>query len=209
MNLHRRTVLTLLLGSWLFSVWCSPCSAQEWLQLRGDRQMTGRASGTGWMLAQPQLGWSLDISAWKGYLSLDRQQTANQVSLPYQTNVDPGYYSNNLTRWGLSAPLYDLYGNGNPIYVPTSSNVRVVKVLQGVEGLQKFVYEDTFAGIDPARGYLYAYDTGSERLVWSTEAYSTMYAPQVVFTDADDDGLMDVVVTSWGRIVVFDGTAKR
>jgi len=181
--------------------------AREWNQYRGDTAMTGRASAPGLIKSAPTNGWTFDIAAWEGYLSIDRQYSSNQVSLPYHSTVNPGYYSANEYDWGLGAPRYDLYGTGSLVTVPEWKlyTYKVDKILPSVTGLQKFVYEDMFDGYDPAVGRLYAYDTGSERLVWTTSAYSTMYSPCVLSVDADNDGQLDLVVTAWGRILVFDG----
>ena len=44
----------------------------EWLQLRGDRHMSGRSPGIGYMDGAPTAGWRFDIAAWESYFSVAR-----------------------------------------------------------------------------------------------------------------------------------------
>ena len=62
----------------------------EWLQLRGDRHMSGRASGIGQIHEPPQERWRYDIAAWEGYVEVVQHGGDASVSLPFAAPVIPG-----------------------------------------------------------------------------------------------------------------------
>ena len=74
----------------------------EWLQLRGDRHMSGRASGVGQMHHEPpQERWRYDIAAWEGYVEVAQREGRGAVELPFAAPVDPGYIGTHGRDWGI------------------------------------------------------------------------------------------------------------
>ena len=64
----------------------------EWLQLRGDRHMSGRASGVGQIHAPPQERWRYDIAAWEGYVEVEQHAGDASVALPLCLPGRPGVH---------------------------------------------------------------------------------------------------------------------
>ena len=74
----------------------------EWLQLRGDRHLSGRASGVGQIHDLPQEHWHYDIAAWEGYVQVEKHAGDDSVALPFASPVDPGYIGTQGRVWGLA-----------------------------------------------------------------------------------------------------------
>ena len=101
------------------AVACASAPADEWLQLRGDRHMSGRTKGVGRMHEAPQEAWRYDIAAWEAYVEVgDRGQAA--VELP-AAPVDPGYIGARGKDWGIGAALFDLAGDGVEVGIPVGN----------------------------------------------------------------------------------------
>ncbi len=181
----------------------------EWLQLRGDRHMSGRSPGIGYMDGAPREGWRFDIAAWESYFSIAKPGADRRIDLPFEVPIDPAYIQTRGRDWGIGAPLRDVYDNGAPVAVPVDHHVKVAKILAEVPGLQKFEMEDSFAdgGTAPKKGRLLAYDTGEARTVWETESFDDVWAPNVIVVDANQDGQLDIAVATHYRILVFDGAS--
>ncbi|MCY3735963.1 MAG: FG-GAP-like repeat-containing protein [Gemmatimonadaceae bacterium] len=180
----------------------------QWLQLRGDRHMSGRADGTGRMTdGPPAEAWRHDIAAWEGYASVRAGAGDSVVPLPFPGDLDAGWIWRERAAWGLGPQLHDLAGDGTLVPMPVYNLFKVAAILPGVAGLQRFEMGDSFSdgGAEPKRGRLLAYDTGEPRVVWETEPFENTWAPNVIVVDADADGQLDLAVTTHYRILVFDG----
>ena len=178
----------------------------EWLQLRGDRHMSGRASGVGQMRHEPpQERWRYDIAAWEGYVEVVQHGGDASVSLPFAAPVNPGYIGTQGRVWGIGPQIFDL--GGSEVVMPVDNVFKVVQILPEVEGLQRFEMGNSFSdgGADPKQGWLLAYDSGEPRVVWETESFTNTWDPNVLVVDVDVDGQLDIVVATHYRILVFDG----
>ncbi|MDE2810868.1 MAG: hypothetical protein OXN90_20835, partial [Gemmatimonadota bacterium] len=178
----------------------------EWLQLRGDRHMSGRASGVSQMHPDPpQERWRYDIAAWEGYVEVVQHEGDASVSLPFAAPVDPGYIGTQGRAWGVGPQIFDL--GGNEVVMPVDNVFKVAQILPGVAGLQRFEMGNSFSdgGADPKQGWLLAYDGGEPRVVWETEFFTNTWDPNVLVVDVDVDGQLDIVVATHYRILVFDG----
>ena len=178
----------------------------EWLQLRGDRQMSGRAAGVGQMgHGPPQEHWRYDIAAWEGYVEVARHEGDSSVALPFAAPVAPEYISTHGRAWGMGPQVFNL--GGVEVAVPLDNVFKVAKILPGVEGLQRFEMGNSFSdgGAEPKQGRLLAYDSGEPRVVWETEFFTNTWDPNVLVVDVDVDGQPDLVVATHYRILVFDG----
>ena len=178
----------------------------EWLQLRGDRHMSGRASGVGQMRPDPpQERWRYDVAAWEGYMEVVQREGDASVSLPFAAPVDPGYIGTQGRVWGIGPQVFDL--GGSEVVMPVDNVFKVAQILPEVEGLQRFEMGNSFSdgGADPKHGWLLAYDDDEPRVVWETESFTNTWDPNVLVVDVDVDGQLDIVVATHYRILVFDG----
>ncbi len=179
-----------------------------WLQLRGDRHMSGRAAGTGRMTdGSPAEAWRHDIAAWEGYASVTPGAGEPLLQLPFPGGLDAGWLGRERAAWGLGPRLHDLAGDGTLVPMPVDYRFKVARILPDVPGLQRFEMGDSFSdgGAEPKRGRLLAYDTGEPRVVWETEPFEDTWAPNVIVVDADADGQLDLAVATHYRILVFHG----
>ena len=185
----------------------APARAGQWLQLRGDRQMSGRATGVGNMGASgPVEAWRFDIAAWEGFIVVHSGREPRRIDLPFPDQVDLGQVGDG-RPWTVGAQAFDLSGEGTLTTMPASNVFKVAKILEDVEGLQRFEMGDSFrdGGTGPQKGTLTAYDGGEARVVWETEEFHDTWGPSVVGIDADADGQLDLAVATHYRILVFDG----
>ena len=202
------TVISTLLLLLAAAVPAAAEGSGQWLQLRGDRHMSGRAAGTGRMAdGPPAEAWRHDIAAWEGYASVGAGAGDSVVPLPFPGDLDAGWIWRERAAWGLGPQLFDLAGDGTLVPMPVYNLFKVAAILPGVAGLQRFEMGDSFSdgGAEPKRGRLLAYDTGEPRVVWETEPFENTWAPNVIVVDADADGQLDLAVTTHYRILVFDG----
>ncbi len=193
-------LLVLMLAAW------TPGHASEWLQLRGDRQMSGRASGIGQMRhGPPQERWRYDIAAWEGYVEVAQQEGDASVALPFAAPVAPNYIGTQGRAWGVGPPIFDL--GGVEVAMPLDNGFKVAQILPGEAGLQRFEMGNSFSdgGAAPKQGRLLAYDHGEPWVVWETEFFANTWDPNVLVVDVDADGQLDIVVATHYRILVFDG----
>ena len=208
LKIDAKQIGALLLLAILAATGRLPAQSTEWLQLRGDRHMSGRSPGVGHMRnGPPTEGWRYDIAAWESYLSVDRQDGDGTVTLPFPAQVEPGYIGLHRQVWGIGPQLFDLTGDGAVTSMPVDNVFKVAKILQEMDGLQRFEMGNSFSdgGAAPKQGQLIAYDTGEPRVVWETELFEDTWDPNVVIIDADADGQLDIAVATHYRILVFDG----
>ena len=187
---------------------CVEAQSVEWLQLRGDRHMSGRAAGVGRLRDGPPVeGWRYDIAAWVGYVVVDRRSGDGRVDLPFAAPVGTDYIGLHRQSWGIGPQVFDMAGDGEGVTMPVDNVFKVARILPEVQGLQRFEMENSFSdgGAEPKRGRLLAYDTGEPRVVWETELFDDTWDPNVLVVDADADGQLDLVVATHYRILVFDG----
>ena len=192
-------MVLLLLAGW------TPGQTSEWLQLRGDRFMSGQASGAGQMHGPPQERWRYDIAAWEGYVEVAAHKGDASVALPFAAPVAPNYIDSQGRDWGVGPPIFDL--GGVEVAMPLDNVFKVAPILPGAAGLQHFEMGNSFSdgGAEPKQGRLLAYNNGEARVVWETEFFTNTWDPNVLVVDVDADGQLDIVVATHYRILVFDG----
>ena len=192
-------MVLLLLAGW------TPGQTSEWLQLRGDRFMSGQASGVGQMHGPPQERWCYDIAAWEGYVEVAAHKGDASVALPFAAPVAPNYIGSHGRDWGVGPPIFDL--GVVEVAMPLDNVFKVAQILPGAAGLQRFEMGNSFSdgGADPKQGRLLAYNNGEARVVWETEFFTNTWDPNVLVVDVDADGQLDIVVATHYRILVFDG----
>ena len=196
---NASVMVLLLLAGW------TPGQTSEWLQLRGDRFMSGQASGVGQMHGPPQERWRYDIAAWEGYVEVAAHKGDASVALPFAAPVAPNYIDSQGRDWGVGPPIFDL--GGVEVAMPLDNVFKVAPILPGAAGLQRFEMGNSFSdsGAEPKQGRLLAYNNGEPRVVWETEFFTNTWDPNVLVVDVDADGQLDIVVATHYRILVFNG----
>ncbi len=188
----------------------------EWLTRRGDAAQTGRCLLPG-NIREPVIRWKQFVGKWRILLDLRTADKGNHIALPAPTPLAPSYLNDHLGEWQAGSELLDLTGDGKLVPVQPTSNVKYAKFLPGAKGFQKFVMEDGMGvksrpggpGRPVATGALYRYDRGSEELVWRTGLEEQCEGPLSAVADMDGDSKLDVAVSTWYRVMVFDGETGR
>ena len=203
----RSAVLLLTLLCAVLAPVAAEARSAGWLQLRGDRHMSGYAPGHGQMRKAPTEAWHYDIAVWEGYLAVEPRAGSSSLDLPFPDQIDPGYLAAHRQSWDIGPQHFDLRGDGTLTSMPVNHRFKVARILPDLEGLQRFEMGDSFSdgGTEAQRGWLSAYDGAEPRVVWQTEAFSDTWAPNVLVVDADADGQLDIAVATHYRILVFDG----
>lgn len=184
----------------------SPVPTREWYKYRQDNAMTGHSQGTAKMVKAPVLDWSYDIAGRQGYLII-KPATGyrNSIKLPPSPPLTPNISETNQSEWNLGSPLYDLSGNGKSTPVTGGPARKVAPLLRDRPGLQKVVVDSFYQVGNNARARLYAYNDGTEQLIWTSEAFADCYGPVVCIADANNDGQLDVIIAMHYRLVVLHG----
>ena len=166
--------------------------------VRHDPRLTGRASAKG-KIAKPVIKDKLFAGAYEGLAVVRPDSSSMTVTAGEQ--IDPDYWTAHASEWNTDGALATPESQGF-----TGCNGGFVKLIPDLDGPQKLEFEgSTFRG-EPRSGYLYAYDqpNGERRVVWQTEPEQMLHGPTVILTDADGDGIPEVVVAFRFRVMVYD-----
>ena len=185
--------------------------ALEWPTFRHDHQRTGHSPGVG-NIRDPVVVWRYPIGARRALVEISSQSGERKLRLPFSQDIRPGK-SFDLRDWDGSYRLLDLAGDGKCVRVHETHNIRYAKFLPEARGYQKLYFEDGMAVKSRpngphkpvARGFLYRYDHGHEELVWQTNEEPQCEIPLCAVADMDGDGRLDIAVSTWWRVMVFDG----
>ncbi len=113
-----------------------------------------------------------------------------------------------LEQFGAGSAVADLDGDGKFQEVAASSQHRVAKLLHDRAGLQKVVFDSLFSADDPssaqAVGKLLVRRNRGWEPLWKSVAIPMLYAPNPITGDFDHDGRLEVAVTPWYDLWVFD-----
>ena len=200
----------------MFGVLVSPIQAGEspgeWLQFRHDRALTGRTSLTG-HIRQPALKWKQFVGARETLVAVRFSgHGETTISLP-AVDDHAETWGEVLTAWGVGAAITDLDGDGKAQEIAVSPQHRIGKFLPDCPGLQKVVFDSLFAANDPASaratGRLLARRNRAWEPLWSTESIPLLYAANPITGDFDHDGQLEVAVTPWYDLWIFDLTTGR
>ncbi len=189
----------------------------EWPTYRGDAAQTGRALLPG-KIKSPAVSWKLFVGRRQALLALREGAGDHAVDLPAPAALNPKFLSQQEKDWAAGAEFVDLAGDGKLVRVTPNRSVKYAKFLPDAKGVQKFVMEDGMSvKLRPdgprkpvAIGTLYRYDRGKEEVVWRTEPQEQCEIPLCAVADMDGDGKPDIAVSTWWRVIVFDGeTGKK
>jgi outer membrane protein assembly factor BamB len=204
----------------------SPTERGEWPTYRGDAAQTGRCLLPG-KIKQPAVQWKQFVGKWCVLLDVQASPERDSfrasrkdgfIELPESKTLAPKFLSQHEKDWNTGAEFLDLAGDGKLVRVASSYNVKYAKFLPDAKGYQKFVMEDGMSVKNRpdgprkpvAVGTLYRYDHGKEEVVWRTEPQEQCEIPLCAVADMDGDGKDDIAVSTWWRVMVFDGeTGKK
>ena len=188
--------------------------ALEWPTFRHDHQRTGRSSGTG-NIREPVVAWRYPIGGRRALVELSAQPGERETTLPFGKDIKAQNFD--ARDWDGNYRMLDLAGDGKLVRVHEAHNVRYANFLPEARGFQKLYFEDGMAvKTRPdgprkavAHGFLYRYDHGREELVWKTDEEPQCEIPLCAVADMDGDGRLDIAVSTWWRVMVFDGATGR
>lgn len=171
-----------------------------WQMMGHDPQHTNHTSAIG-QIKTPHLAWQVDMSAIEYYLAVNPEPTDTTIN---PSSADFQSMSNDIwCKYGLTPSLVDVLENGQPINPPYAPGARWGKFLKDVHGLQRLSWTTVWG--NDAHFQLHSFENGLEhpRLVWDVP-YETMYSPLTVVTDIDGDGELEVALSLWHGVIVFD-----
>ncbi len=191
-------------------------AALDWPTFRHDARRTGRAAGAG-EIRVPAIAWRYPVGGRRALVELSGKAGRRALSVPFGKDAAPDSFGALAGEWDASCRALDLAGDGKPVRVRESTNVRYARFLPGAAGFQKFVMEDGMAVKSRpdgpkrpvARGSLFRYDHGREEMVWQTAPEEQCEGPLCAVADMDGDGALDIAVSTWWRVMVFDGATGR
>lgn len=205
----------------------TPTRAGEWLQFRGDRQLTGRSSLKG-NIVLPAILWRHFIGA---------RETLLQARFSPQTTSDPPGKAQTVSaalptvdveqtsatalahRWELGGSWLDLDGKGSPAVVAPSTSYKVGHLLPAESGApvgwQKIEFESAFAKSGtsadnvPVYGRLSQWKEGRWQQLWQSERIPLLYAANTIYGDFDADGQMEIALVPWYDVWVLDAATGK
>jgi len=171
-----------------------------WHTMGHDPQHTNHTSVIG-QIKTPSLAWQADMSASEYYLAVNPEPADTTVNL--SSNDFQSIPSDTWHEYGLTPSLVDVLENGQLINPPHAPGARWGKFLKNVHGLQRLSWTTTWG--NDAHFQLHSFENGLEnpRLVWDVP-YETMYSPLTIVIDTDGDGELEVALSLWHGVIVFD-----
>lgn len=164
----------------------------EWLQLRGDRGLTGRATLPAG-ISKPAVLWKIRTSVPETLVHVRFSDESGMLEFPAE-ELEPAEFDTILSQW-TTLPATDPDLDQPPPVAGTS----IGKFLGDRQGLQKIEF-------DPA-GYckLMAREAGQWIEVWRSEKIlDPMSGLQTLTGDFDGDGRLEVAFTPWTNLHVLD-----
>ncbi len=177
----------------------------EWRTFQGDHGRTGRAELPG-RIRSPKVVWDLDTSASEAYF-LAKADKKGDGSCSFELAGLPGWDGEKEEHWGLRPAKLDVSGNGTLHDVSGTLFLDVWgKFLPEVPGFQKVRFTNTWANAGEANLQLLSFENGLDkpRTVWETKFEPLAEAPMLVVVDVDGDGHLEIAVSHWHGVTVYD-----
>ena len=184
----------------------------EWRTFQGDHGRTGRAELPG-RIKNPKAVWDIDTSASEAYFLVKADEKAKK-SCTFELDGLPQWDGEMEDHWGLRPAKLDVSGNGALCDVSGTLFLDVWgKFLPEVPGFQKVRFTNTWANAGEANLQLLSFENGVDkpRAVWETKFEPLAEAPMLVVVDVDGDGRLEIAVSHWHGVTVYDlntGAAK-
>ena len=177
----------------------------EWKTIQGDHCRTGHVEMPG-NIKSPKVVWNLDTSANEIYFLVNLDKMGWQSHTLKLTDV-PKWNSEMEEHWGLRTTKLDVSGDGLLRDIFGTPPLEVWgKFLPKVPGYQKIRFTNTWTGPGQANLQLLSYENGIDkpRIVWDIKFEPKAEAPMLIVVDVDGDGQLEIAVSHWYGVTVYD-----
>ncbi len=194
----------LLLCVWIFFVpFQSQAGSGDWTTFRGNLQRTGHSALQA-DIEHPAIAWRYNIQEWTAGLDIGPNTESSRFFFEYKPRGP--------RPRPIVSQYVELLENSKNLPFERTNNLLYDQFLPDVPYSQKFCFEDGMAiKTKPdgphrpvAQGRLYRADHGKEEIVWTTEPEEQCEMPLCVVADMNGDGIKEIVVATWYRVMVFD-----
>ena len=180
----------------------------EWLQWRRDSQRTGHCEVSG-QIIDPEVTAEADIGVYEDFITL--KPSVTNVNFILENDVEKINEDELRRKLGLDKYI-DLDGNGNPTISNEDNRLRYGR-FTGANAWERLYFESAFdKGMvgDDTRGWLERRVGGCWEKVYDTGQDVHYWRPSLVFSDINNDGRDEIVMTVHYRIMAFDiDTGKK
>jgi len=184
----------------------------QWLQFRLNRRLNGRTGLTS-HITQPEIIWSQFVGARETWIVLRPSGKADKTIEVPSEDYQSAQHAAVGRRWGIAGPFYDSDGTGELSYVQPvrifDRHQKIGDFLPKEAGLERVEFTSCFntggtgGGLSES-GRLFKRSDGEWDQVWESEMIKSLYFPNTIVGDFDDDGSLEVAVTPWYDVKIFD-----
>ncbi len=179
----------------------------EWGMFRHDTWLSGHSPLPG-AVRDPRLLARCDLRAWDNLLTAGFGASAGPTVVLRSEAFEPGYLATHQAAWHAGPLMLDLAGDGKLTPVTEANYTRYARLLPGAKGLQKIHNDDYFGtGVaDKRKLYAYTFEPGAAapKLLWESGPWGELEGTTLLVVDVDNDGQVDIVGNTWGRLFVWD-----
>jgi len=191
-----------------------PTRIGEWWGYRGDRGLTGRATGCRGNIRQPHVAWRQFCGTRETYVVLDPVPGGEQsLSLPADDLAAPNWPA--LARdWQLGGVWVEQDGLK---CLPPNTNEKQGALFPGDDAWYRLVFDslfDTYGTTTDRRvkgyGRLFRRQAEGWQLLWRSPNIPILFIANPIVGDFDGDGRLEVAITPWYDLHVLDlATGER
>jgi hypothetical protein len=173
-----------------------------WQMMGHNSQRTNKTLSVG-QINTPKQAWQADISAMEHFLSLSPYADESELKLLASTELQQ-VPTEELRKYGILPFLLDVLQNGQLVDPPYAPGAKWGKFLPEIHGLQRISWTTTWA--EKGSLQLHSFENGlaDPRLVWEVPFDNGVYSPMAVVIDIDNDGKLEVAISVWYGVVVYD-----
>lgn len=184
-----------------------------WLQIRGDRALTGKSDLVG-NIGCPKLLWSHDLGAQISLVELTLDSSVSStLKLPTGGQYGNSWQTSN--RFEMQGRMVDMDGDGKQeTRPPDGGKVKVGDLLPERPGLEQVTcdsgeFQTGAGGQDPLPCYLMQVGGETPEILWTSQPFkgftnNMSTTGQPIIGDFDADGEMEIAVLPWYDIQVLD-----
>lgn len=180
-----------------------------WQMMGHDRCRTNRTDAVG-KIDSPKIEWQKDLSAREFFLSVNPSEKESEIKISPSIELKQ-LSTDYLQKFGMIPAKLDILENGQFVDPPYAHGAKWGKFLPNVAGLQRISWTSSWA--EKGSLQLHSFDDGIDnpKLIWEVNFDNGLYAPMAVVIDIDNDGLLEVAVSVWYGVIVYninDGQEK-